>query len=279
MNDDTPIRAALAEWRAAFCSKDVDRLLALYAADAVLFDAIPPFSSGLAAMREKTLACFPYFPDGFALETHDLQLCVGSDMAAAHFLWHFTDLPPGHPAGTHWLRSSVLWRKQADGGWRIVHDHCSAPFDPYTEKVAIDPDAGAATAGTDGAAGCGSARNPVGWFEIYVHDMARARTFYETVFATQLTRLDSPPDIELLAFPMQPAGGGATGALARMEGCAAGDNSVLIYFSCADCAVEADRASQAGGRIHKPKTGIGPYGFIALVADTEGNLIGLHSMR
>ena len=35
----------------------------------------------------------------------------------------------------------------------------------------------------------------------------------------------------------------------------------------------------AGGSIHKPKFSIGPYGFCALVVDTEGNCIDLHSMK
>lgn len=120
--------------------------------------------------------------------------------------------------------------------------------------------------------------NPVCWFEIYVQDMARAKAFYEAVFAVQLTRLENP-DLEMWTFPMQQDGYGATGALVRMEGFASGDNSVLVYFSCADCAVEADKAAKAGGRVHKDKMSIGPHGFIALVTDSEGNMIGLHSMQ
>jgi predicted enzyme related to lactoylglutathione lyase len=38
------------------------------------------------------------------------------------------------------------------------------------------------------------------------------------------------------------------------------------------------RLRRHGGRIHMPKTSIGQYGHIALVTDTEGNRIGLHSM-
>ena len=52
--------------------------------------------------------------------------------------------------------------------------------------------------------------NPVVWFEIYVQDMPRAKTFYETVLGGTLTKLDSPdPDIEMLAFPMEQSAGGA----------------------------------------------------------------------
>ena len=119
--------------------------------------------------------------------------------------------------------------------------------------------------------------NPVGWFEIYVQDMARATAFYETVFLARLERVDAP-DIDMWTFPMQSKGYGATGALVRMPGVASSGNSVLVYFSCQDCAVEAGRAAAAGGKVLKDKFSIGRYGHIAIVADSEGNTIGLHSM-
>ena len=121
-------------------------------------------------------------------------------------------------------------------------------------------------------------KNPVGWFEIYVDDMARAKTFYEGVFGDKLEKLESP-GVEMWAFGMDPSSGGAGGALVRMPGFSAGKNSVLVYFKCEDCAVEAGKVKAAGGKIEKEKFSIGPYGFIALVLDTEGNMIGLHSMK
>ncbi|QSX79415.1 VOC family protein [Agrilutibacter solisilvae] len=117
----------------------------------------------------------------------------------------------------------------------------------------------------------------VGWFEIYVQDMERARKFYEAVFAVRLERLDSP-SIEMWAFPMQPERG-ASGALVRMEGFPSGGNSTIVYFTCVDCATEGKRAAEKGGRIFKDKFSIGQYGFIVLVIDTEGNMIGLHSLQ
>ena len=120
--------------------------------------------------------------------------------------------------------------------------------------------------------------NPVGWFEIYVADMARAKAFYEAVFGVQLRRLNNP-EPEMWAFPMEMGRMGASGALVRMQGCEPGGNSTLVYFSCADCAVEAARVVQAGGRLNREKMSIGEYGFIALAFDTEGNMFGLHSLR
>jgi hypothetical protein len=121
-------------------------------------------------------------------------------------------------------------------------------------------------------------KNPVGWFEIYVQDMERARAFYEAVFDEKLSKLDTP-GIELWAFEMQNDGYGTAGALVKMPGVQSGGNSVLVYFKCEDCAIEAAKVTKAGGRIEKDKFSIGQYGFIALVFDTEGNMIGLHSMK
>ena len=121
-------------------------------------------------------------------------------------------------------------------------------------------------------------KNPVGWFEIYVDDMERARRFYETMLGIDLTALEGTMH-EMWAFPMEREEYGAAGSLVKIPGYPAGANSVIVYFSCADCAIESRRAESAGGRIEKPKMSIGDYGFISLVVDTEGNMIGLHSMQ
>lgn len=122
--------------------------------------------------------------------------------------------------------------------------------------------------------------NPVCWFEIYVDNIERARKFYESVFQLKLERLNSPSehsDMELWAFPMEMDRWGAGGALVKMSGMSPGGNSTLVYFACDDCAVEASRVAQAGGRIQQEKMSIGEYGFIALAFDTEGNMFGMHS--
>lgn len=121
--------------------------------------------------------------------------------------------------------------------------------------------------------------NPVGWFEIYVQDIERAQKFYEAVFQGELSQLVADDEMTMLAFPMDMNVGGASGALVHMKGVPSGGNSVLVYFSCEDCAVEAARVVAHGGQIFKDKISIGEYGFIALAIDTEGNMFGLHSMQ
>jgi uncharacterized protein len=128
-------------------------------------------------------------------------------------------------------------------------------------------------------------RNPVGWFEIYVSDMNRARAFYETVLGVQMQPLPAPEGMEggfeMLMFPtdMENPLPGSGGTLCKMEGFTPSPGGTLIYFSCDDCGLEASRVEAAGGQLFKPKESIGQYGFIALFIDTEGNMIGLHSMK
>lgn len=122
--------------------------------------------------------------------------------------------------------------------------------------------------------------NPVGWFEIYVEDMDRAKRFYQTVFNTTLEKIggEAMMDIDMWGFPSSMEQYGAAGALSKMEGVTPGGNSTLVYFSCQDCEVEQGRVEGAGGKVVHPKFSIGEHGFISMVADTEGNMIGLHSM-
>lgn len=121
-------------------------------------------------------------------------------------------------------------------------------------------------------------RNPIGWFEIYVQDMARAKVFYETVFSIEIADM-AMPGLDMASFPSSMTLYGSGGALVHMPGYPSGGNSTLVYFNCDDCAVNAARIEKAGGKIERDKMSIGEYGFIVLALDTEGNMFGLHSMN
>ena len=122
--------------------------------------------------------------------------------------------------------------------------------------------------------------NPVGWFEIYVQDMNRAKAFYEAVFELTLSELNTGDDsMQMFTFPGEMDRYGAVGALVQMADCPSGGSGTLIYFSCEDCAIEAARAAKLGGQLFREKFSIGEHGHIALIVDTEGNILGLHSMQ
>ncbi len=119
--------------------------------------------------------------------------------------------------------------------------------------------------------------NPVSWFEIYVQDMARAKTFYGKVLGAEFTLLRAD-GLEMWAFPADYNTYGISGTLVKMDGVPSGGNSTLVYFACQDCAVEAARVEPAGGKIFRPKFSVGEYGWVALAVDPDGNMFGLHSM-
>jgi predicted enzyme related to lactoylglutathione lyase len=72
---------------------------------------------------------------------------------------------------------------------------------------------------------------------------------------------------------------GASGALVKMKSGPSNGNSTVVYFMSEDCATEAGRVSSNGGKVTQDKLSIGQYGFAALITDTEGNLVGVHSMQ
>lgn len=123
--------------------------------------------------------------------------------------------------------------------------------------------------------------NPVGWFEIYVDDMDRATKFYESVFKTNLEQMSDPTDqgMQMKSFTGNMEGYGTPGALVKMKDVKAGGSNVVLYFVCDDCAVEESRVEAAGGRVCNSKMSIGEFGFCSIVTDSEGNTIGLHSMK
>ncbi len=120
--------------------------------------------------------------------------------------------------------------------------------------------------------------NPVGWFEIYVQNLRRAKKFYESVFHVKLKRLNIPT-IEIWSFPSELNRWGAGGAIIKMDGYRSGGNSTIVYFSCDNCSTVERRVVKFGGSIEKKKFSIGEYGFISFVVDTEGNMFGLHSLK
>lgn len=119
----------------------------------------------------------------------------------------------------------------------------------------------------------------VGWFEVPVTDMDRAKLFYETVFETAISVRDLG-GLVMGWFPSDHSKPGTTGSLVRHEMYVPSEShGPLIYFSCKDLAEELKRVEAAGGSVMQQKTEIGGgHGFMGLIKDTEGNRIALHSL-
>jgi len=121
--------------------------------------------------------------------------------------------------------------------------------------------------------------NPINWFEIPASDLKRAMKFYENVLGYSLQQMNVG-GLKMAFFPMEGREAtGATGSLIENEMYTPSHEGTMIYFSVSDIDGTLKKAEQNGGQTLKPKFSIGEYGFIGFFQDTEGNRVGLHSMK
>jgi len=120
----------------------------------------------------------------------------------------------------------------------------------------------------------------VGWFEIPVNDMVRAKAFYDGGFNINILVQDFGGTL-MGWFPFAHGKTGASGSLIKNKAYHTSDAlGVLIYFSSVDVSYELDRVEAAGGKVMQPKTQISPdIGYMALFIDSEGNRIALRSRQ
>ncbi|QIA08670.1 VOC family protein [Draconibacterium halophilum] len=122
--------------------------------------------------------------------------------------------------------------------------------------------------------------NAVGWFEVPVTDMNRPMKFYETVLDVKLDRNQMGP-LDMAWFPMTDESYGSTGSLVcHPKFYKPSTEGIIIYFTAqsGDLNNELSRIEDAGGKVLQPKTRISDeYGFMALIIDSEGNRVALHS--
>jgi predicted enzyme related to lactoylglutathione lyase len=119
----------------------------------------------------------------------------------------------------------------------------------------------------------------INWFEIPVTDIERAAKFYGAIFDTQLA-VSNGNGYSMAIFPHDGGVGGAVGGgLVAGEGYTPSTTGPLIYLNAdPDLSVVLARVHGAGGQVIMPKTDIGENGFYALILDSEGNRVGIHSI-
>jgi uncharacterized protein len=117
--------------------------------------------------------------------------------------------------------------------------------------------------------------NQIVWCDIPVKDLGRAINFYSAVLGAKVEK-QSFPGMNMGLLP--DAATSVSGCLFVSEETAPSDHGILIYLNC-DKRLEAAIAAVEpnGGKILKPRHQIGPYGFRAVILDSEGNRVALHS--
>jgi len=117
--------------------------------------------------------------------------------------------------------------------------------------------------------------NQIVWVDIPVLDLDRAVRFYSAVLGAEVQKQESP---RMTIALLPDADSGVSGCLFTKDDEKPSDRGMLVYLNAQGRLDEAIAAVESsGGKVLKPKHQIGPYGFRAVVLDSEGNRVALHS--
>ena len=119
-----------------------------------------------------------------------------------------------------------------------------------------------------------SKHNRAVWFDLPVADLARANAFYAAVLAC---KVDSE-EFDGFAFSVLEHSEGNGGCLIPRPEEITATQGPLLYLNVNGRLRDAvEQVTAHGGSIVEPAQSIGPHGFRAVVLDSEGNRIALHS--
>jgi uncharacterized protein len=117
--------------------------------------------------------------------------------------------------------------------------------------------------------------NQLVWVDIPVVDLDRAIRFYSAVLGAAGTKQEYP-GMTIALLPGSDTD--VSGCLHRSDSDRPSDHGPLLYLNCQgrlDQAVAA--VVPGGGKVLQATHPIGPHGFRAVVLDSEGNRLALHS--
>lgn len=118
--------------------------------------------------------------------------------------------------------------------------------------------------------------NVITWFDIPTADFDRAVKFYSTILGAEI-KLNDHMGQKLGFFPMD--GDGVGGDLMPPgKGQFPSATGTRVFLNCDGKLDEViSRVQAAGGHVLQDKFSIGEPGWVAMISDTEGNTVGLHS--
>ena len=113
-------------------------------------------------------------------------------------------------------------------------------------------------------------------FEIPATEISRAVDFYQAILDIKIEKMDFA-GMQMGLFPSE--GQMTYGVIVQGEGYKPSANGVTLYLNGGDdLQIILDKVEKKGGKIMVPKTlHADESGYFAMLMDTEGNRIGLHS--
>lgn len=111
------------------------------------------------------------------------------------------------------------------------------------------------------------------WIELPALDIERARTFYSTVFGHEVTEVVVDGSRTITIIPGEPSV-----SLNVTDGFTPTGTGPIPYFHLDDpMDAVLDRVTGAGGRVLQDAAARADLGLFALVADSEGNVVYVHT--
>lgn len=142
--EQAPFQQVLRAYQAAVRGKDIDAFLAIYADDVQVFDMWGAWSlRGIDTWRRMATEWFSSLGSEYVVVgVEEVEANVAGDLAVGHAFLRYT----GYSAQGVRLRSLdnriTVAMRRVDGGWKIFHEHTSAPIDHETTKAVLQRDGG-----------------------------------------------------------------------------------------------------------------------------------------
>lgn len=135
---EAEVRALLDRQAEAIGSKDIERLMAMFAPEVVYYDLGSPLQTlGAAALRGRFEAMFDRFSGAIGQDIHDLHIVANGDVAVAARLIRASGTFENGQDVSYWVRATSGCRRSSDG-WLITHEHISLPADMASGRVLMD---------------------------------------------------------------------------------------------------------------------------------------------
>lgn len=250
--ETTEVRQCMESWTAAVRALDMDGIMSHYADDVVAFDAIVQLQfKGVQAYRKHWEMCLTMCPGPMVFEQHEVDIDVSGDLAVAHALVRCGAQDEQGEEKASWMRMTSTYRRM-DGGWKITHEHFSAPFDMKTGKALFDLN----PQGEDKVRGI-----PLGMNAITPHlvcaGAADAIEFYKQAFGAIDEGRLATPDGKLMHACVR-IGDSAIFLVDEMPDCGAlspqslNGSPVTIHLYVEDADKVMEKAVAAGARVMMP---------------------------
>jgi ketosteroid isomerase-like protein len=135
---EAAILALIEEWTKSVRAKDIEKLMAYYARDVVVFDLLPPLQFvGAGRYRQNWVEWFASWQGLIGYEMRDLAITAGDEVAFSRSLNHITGTRTNGEKNDVWVRATVCFGK-INGQWKVTHEHLSVPYDMETLKASVD---------------------------------------------------------------------------------------------------------------------------------------------